>query len=320
MDKKILVLVLTILSVGTILVQPASGVEPFEIVVAYPAGGPTDIMARLIADVGEKYLGQPMIVTNKTGSAGSIAAVDVLSSKPGSKAFTISQFYFALTVKTQKLPFNPDDFVPLHAFMRYKSGLFVRGDSPWKTLGELLDYAKKNPGKLTYVHSGRGSVTHLAMVKIFRKAGVEVIDVPYKGSADTLIALLGGHVNLGVFGYSAAKDHLAVGKLRGLAFLTDKRYSDLPDVPTVVELGFPEAAVFAATVGLYVHKDTPEDYKQALIDAFKKTCANPKFKKEIEKLGVQHRCWGPETMKEAIKKGEAFGIPIIKELGLYVEK
>lgn len=316
MQKKILVFVLTMLSVGSILIHPAQGAETVEIVTAFPPGGPTDLMARLVADIGKKYLGQPIIVTSKTGSSGSIAAVDVANSKPGRKLFCTSQFYFATTVRTQKLPFSPDAFVPLHSFMRYKSGIFVRADSPWKTIGELLDYGKKNPGKLSYVHSGRASATHLAMLLIFKKAGVLPNDIPYKGSPDAVLGLLGGHVDVGVFVYAAAKDHITVGKLRGLAFLNDQRFSDVPDIPSIAELGFPEAGIFSAVVGLYALKDTPEKDKKALIDAFQKTCADPEFKKGIEKIGDEHRCWGPETMKEAIKKAEEISMPIIKEFGL----
>lgn len=308
------------ISVGSILIQPAQGGETLEIVCPFTPGSSSDLMSRLIADIASKYLGEPIVVVNKPGAGGSIAAAEVASSKPGSKVFPISQFFFATIIKTQKVPFRPDDFVPLASFMEYKIGLLVKGDSPWKTLNDLLDYGRRNPGKLRWAHTGRGITMHMAGLLIFRKAGVEVIDVPYKGSPEQLAAVLGGHVDASTLVYGAVKDHVKAGKVRYLIFFTDRRYSDPPDVPCAAELGFPEVAKFPTILGLYAHKDTAEKYKQLLIDAFKKTCADPEFQKGIEKLGEELRCGGPESIKEATKKAEEVGIPIIKELGLYVEK
>lgn len=320
MQRKILVFVLAMLSVGTVLIQPAMGVETIEILCPFTAGSSSDLMSRLIADIAPRYLGQIMVVVNKPGAGGSIAAAEVISSKPGSKLFNISQFFIATTIKTQKVPFSPDDLVPLGSFMEYKDGLIVRGDSPWKTLNDLLDYGRKNPGKLRWAHSGRGITSHMGTLLIFRKAGVETIDVPYKGSPEKLAALLGGHVDVSAMVYGSVRDHVKAGKVRYLTFLSDQRYSDPPDVPCAAELGFSEAAKLVAILGMYAHRDTPEKLKQAFVGAFNKTCADPEFKKGIERLGEELRCGGPESVREAIKKAEEVGIPIIKELGLYVEK
>jgi tripartite-type tricarboxylate transporter receptor subunit TctC len=261
-----------------------------------------------------------MVVVNKPGASGSIAAAEVLSSKPGSKLFNISQFFLATTIKTQKVPFGPDDLVPLTTFMGYREGLIVKGDSPWKSLNDLLDYGRGNPGKLRWAHSGRGVSSHMAGLLIFRKKGIETIDVPYRGSPEKLAALLGGHVDVSMMVFGSVIDQVKAGKVRYLAFFSDQRYSDLPDVPCISELGYPEVAKLAVILGMYTHRDTPEKLKQALIDAFKKTCADPEFKKGIEKIGEEHRCGGPESIRDQIKKAEEVGVPIIKELGLYVGK
>jgi len=115
------------------------------------------------------------------------------------------------------------------------------------------------------------------------------------------------------------KDHVTTGKLRYLAVYSDQRYSDLPDVPSVVELGFPQAAI-PSLIGLYAHKDTPEAVKKTLMDAFKKTYEDPEFKKGLEKLGEEPKYGGPELMREAIRKGGEASVPILKEFGLYVGK
>ena len=324
MLKKLLMLILVMMLGGSILIQTATGKEfptkPIEIICPYTPGSSIDLMPRLVAEIAPKFLGQPVIVINKPGGAGSIAAADVISSKPdGYKLATMTSFYFAGTVKTQKVPFDPDDLVPIANFMEFKFGVIVKGDSPWKTLDDLLDYARKNPDKLKWGHPGRAVSIYMSALLIFRKAGVETLEVPYKGSPQVLAALLGGHIDAATSVYGSVKDHVTAGKVRYLTVYSDRRYSDLPDVPSVVELGFPEAAI-PSFVGFYAHKDTPEDIKKTLMDAFKKTYEDPEFKKGIEKLGEEPRYGGPELMGEAIRKSEEVAVPILKEFGLYVGK
>ncbi len=293
--------------------------KTIEIMCPYTPGSSMDIMSRLIAEIAPKYLKQSVVVINKPGAAGSIAAADVISSPPdGYKLVTLTNFFFATTIKTQRVPFKQNDLVPIANFMEYKLGMIVKGDSPFKTFNELLEYGRKNPGKLRWAHTGRGITLHLNGLLIFRKAGVEAIDVPYKGSPEKLAALLGGHVDASTMVYGAVKDHVKAGKVRYLIFFSDRRYSDPSDVPSAVELGFPEAAKLITFVGLYAHKNTPEDIKKILINAFRNVYEDPEFKKGIEKIGEEPRFGGPEFLMEAIKRGEEVGVPIIKELGLYV--
>jgi tripartite-type tricarboxylate transporter receptor subunit TctC len=324
MSKKGTILIVVVLSLA-VLVQYSQGkdypTKPIEIVCPYTPGGTTDLMSRLIADIAPKYLGQPLIVVNKPGGAGSIAAADVISSKPdGYKLVILSNFFQAINVKTQKVPFDPSHVVPIANFMEIKHGLCVRGDSPWKTLGDLLDYARKNPGKLRWSHHGRGGTIHIIPLLIFKKAGAETIDVPYKGAPEHLSALLGGHVDASSNVYDVIKDHLKAGKVRLLVFYSDRRFSEPHDVPSAVELGFTEVGKLATLFGLYVHKDTPEEIKKNLIEASKKIFEDPEFKKGMEKLGQEPKYGGPEFINESIKKGEEVGVPIIKELGLYIGK
>ena len=322
--KMVFTVSLGIMLHGSILGQIAEGKEfptkPIEIICPYPAGASIDLMSRLVADIAPKFLGQRIVVINKPGGAGSVAAADVISSKAdGYKLATMASFYFGATAKTQKIPFDPDDLVPLTNFMEFRFGMMVRGDSPWKTLGDLLDYARKNPGKLKWGHPGRGVSIYMSALLIFRKAGVETLEVPYQGSPNVLASLLGGHIDASTGVYGTVKDHVKAGKIRYLTVYSDQRYSDLPDVPCVVELGYPEAAI-PSFIGLYVHKDTPEDIKQTLMDAFKRTYEDPEFKKGIEKIGEEPKYGGPELMREAIRKSEEVGVPILKEFGLYVGK
>jgi len=296
-------------------------VRPVELLCPYTPGSSMDIMARLIADIAAKYTGQPMPVVNKPGAGGSLAAADVISSKPdGYRIVTLANMFWATTTKTQKVPFDPEDLVPLATFMEYRLGLVVREDSPWKTFNDLIDYGRKNPGQLRWAHSGRGISLHVIAVHLFKKTGLQTIEVPYKGTPEGLAALLGGHVDAVSASFGPVKDHLKAGKLRCLTFYSDHRYSDYPNVPTVVELGFPDAAKLATYVGLFVHKNTPEPIKKYLEDVCKKIYDDPRFKKLADIGGEDPRWGGPEFMKASIQQATDVAIPILKETGLYIAK
>jgi tripartite-type tricarboxylate transporter receptor subunit TctC len=260
-----------------------------------------------------------MVVINKPGGAGTAAVADMISSKPdGYKIGILDAAYFSTAVKTQKVPFDPSHVIPLNTFLELKLGLKVKGDSPWKTLNDLLDYAKKNPGKLRFGHSGRGLTSYMNTMLVFKKAGVETIDVPYKGAPDAIAALLGGHIDAISQPHGAVKGLIDSKTLRYLVVYSDRRYSDPSDVPDAIELGFPEAAKLMPLLGVWVHKDTPGEVKKILTDTFKKAFEDPEFKKGIEKIGDEPRFGGPEKMMELIKIQEEVSVPVLKELGIYV--
>ena len=325
MKSKAVALTVALLSLGALATLATAAAnypaKPIELLCPYTPASSMDIMARLIAEIAPTYTGQPMPVVNKPGAGGSLAAADIISAKPdGYKLVTLANMFFATTTKTQKIPFDPDDLVPLANFMEYRFGLMVRADSPWKTLNDLLDYGKKNPGQLKWGHTGRGISIHLTALYIFNKAGVQTIDVPYKGTPESLAALLGGHVDASSTVYGPVKDQMMAGKVRFLAVCSEQRYSDQPNVPTVVELGFPDAAKLGTFVGIYAHKNTPDPIKSYLMGTAKKIYDDPRFKKGIEQLGEGLAFGGPDFMRERIKRAEEVGVPMLKELGLYVGK
>lgn len=295
--------------------------KPIEIVVPYTAGASMDIMARIVANKAPKYLGQPVVVVNKPGAGGIIAGADIVNAKPdGYKLIVLSNFFFATTVKTQKMTYDPGLIIPIANCMMFKLGMFVRGDSPWKTLNDLITYARKNPGKLTWGHHGRGITVHMAALLIFKKAGVQTVEIPQKGSPESLASLLGGHIDMSTSNYGPFKPHLESGKVRCLVVYSDRRFRDPADVPSALELGYPEVEKVTTFVGFYAHKNTPENIKKILIEGLKKTCEDSEVKKGIEELGEEPRYGSAEFITEAIKKGEEVGVPLIKELGLYVEQ
>lgn len=324
MRNRIRMLLVALFSVILLSVQPAATqtypTRPLEIICPYTPGSSMDILARFIADIGPKYFGQPVVVVNKPGAGGSLAAADVISSKPdGYKVLESAQVFFATTTKTQKVPFDPDDLVPLANFMEFKYGFLVREDSPIKTFDDLITYAKKNPGQFKWAHTGRGITLHMSGLLIFKKVGATTIDVPYKGTPEALTALLGGHVDAANLVYGATSEQERAGKIRYLMFMTDKRYGDHPNVPTAAELGYPDA-VLPTYIGLYVHKNTPEAIKKKLLDVCRKIYEDPELKKGIEKIGENPKFGGPEFLRDAIKRQEEIGIPILKEIGIYLGK
>ncbi len=295
---------------------PTKGIE---IVCNMSPGSAADLVCRLISEVGSKYLGQPLLVVNKPGAGGSIAVADVLSSKPdGYKLVYLYNTFFITTIFTQKMPFDPDDLAPIANLTRLRVCLAVRGDSPWKTPNDLLDYGKKNPDKIRWGTTGRGIATHMEGLLFFKKAGVKTLHLPYKGGADMLPALLGGHIDASIGPYSNIKDHIKAGKIRSLVFSSDHRFSDLPDVPNAIELGHPELDVFPRSAGLFIHKQTPKNIQDILLAGFKKTYEDPAFKGGVEKLGDELRFEEPEFTKDRIKKAVVVAIPLLKEIGLYV--
>lgn len=324
MAKKRWVLASTILMLTFVSVASSYGqsfpTKPIEIVCMLPPGSMMDILARVTAEVGPKYLGQPFVVINKPGAGGALAAMDVVNSKPdGYKLTTLSNNSFMSTFHTQKLMFDPKHLVPMWSMIMFKTGMFIRGDAPWKSLHEVIDYARKYPDKLSWGHHGRGLSVQVAASMIFKRAEVRLIEVPHKGSAESMAALLGGHVDILTTSYATVTPHVKSGKIRPIVTYEGQRYKDHPDVPTASELGYKDPEKLSTYVGLYGHRDTPGPVKKILSEALKKTCEDPAFKAGIEKVGEEHRCETPEFAMEAIRRGEEVVIPILKELGIYIE-
>jgi len=325
MRRRAFVLILSMLFVGTIFIRPIQGKEypaqPIEIYCPFSPGTSSDATSRLVAAIAGKHLSQPMVVVNKAGAGGSLVAAEIIRSKPdGYKLAMLANIFFAITAHTLKITFDPSDLIPITNFMEYKLGFVVSTNSPWKTLADVLDYGRNNPGKIRWAHAGRGTSLFMNGLFILRKAGVEAVDVPYTSTPDVQGALLGGHLELSASPYGGYRGLLRAGKVKFLVMFNDRRYSDPSDVPSAPEVGFPEAAKLPTVIGLYAHRNTPPEIIKKLSDVFKKVYGDPEFKIGLEKWGEEPRFGGPEFMKEAIKRCEEVGVPMLKEFGLYVGK
>lgn len=242
--------------------------KPVTLIVPWPAGGPTDVSMRAIADAAQKHLGQPIIVENKAGGAGTVGpATMAATAKPD--GYTIAQM--PITVYRlplmQKTTWSEDDFTYIIHLTGYVFTAFAGGDTPFKTWQDVIDYAKKNPGKITYGSTGTGSSLHLGMEMLAEKSGVKFTHVPFKGAVEVNAAVAGGHVMLGASGTSV-RPLVEAGKARFLNIWTAKRVKSLPDIPTLLELGYPY--VIDSPWGLAGPKGMDPKVVAKLHDAFKK--------------------------------------------------
>jgi len=216
--------------------------KPVHIIVPFPAGGPADLFGRVLAQGMSNALGQPVLVENVSGVGGVLGVDRAAKSAPdgytlalnSSSAVSIAPFAMA------KYPFDPlKDLTLLTTVVRVPEVLVVNpAVLPVNSLAELIDYARKNPGKVNFGSAGAGTITHLAGELLKVEAKIDMVHIPYKGAAPAVTDLLSGQVQMGVFDVPVLLPHIKAGKLRALALTSAKRSSALPDVPTTVELGY----------------------------------------------------------------------------------
>ena len=249
--------------------------KPIKLVIAFPAGGPTDITMRALAEGASKVLGQPVIVDNKPGAGGSLPA-QALQSAPadGYTLAQIPQSIFRLPYTT-KMSWDPvKDISYVINVTGYAFGVVVPTASPLKSWGDFVAYAKANPGKLSYGSTGNLTSPHLTMEHVAQKADIKLLHVPYKGSADLMQALLGGHL-MAASDSTGFAPQVEAGKLRVLNTWGDKRLAKFPDAPTLKELGYD--IVQNSPFGIGAPKNTPEAVVKRLHDAFKTAMEQPAY-------------------------------------------
>lgn len=218
--------------------QQAYPSRPIKLISPWTAGGTSDIVLRAFAASAAKFLGGTIIVENKAGAGGTLGAVELVNARPD--GYTLSQL--ALSVLSvphmQKVQFDPlRDITYIARVSAYTNGLVVRADSPIKTVADLLDYARANPGKFTYASSGVGSSPHLSVGELAFRAKVEFQHIPYKADSESLQALLGGSV-MGISGSTSWGPQVDAGTMRLLATYGSKRTKRWPNSPTLLELGY----------------------------------------------------------------------------------
>jgi tripartite-type tricarboxylate transporter receptor subunit TctC len=258
--------------------------KPIELVIPFGPGGSHDLTARAVASVAHQHLGQPLLVVLKPGGGGAVGSQYVIRAKPDGYTLLFGgsgpNTTFALV---QKAPIGPDQFIPVARINYSAPFLAVRSDAPWKSLREMVDYAKKNPGKLNFANSGPWGAADLPMRMLGKAAGFQYNNIPHDGGGPALLAVLGGHADA-TFGFTAQLvPQIAAGKMRVLANTDVKRHPDLPTVPSMKEEGYD--VVFTMWRSVLAPKGTPPAVVDKLETAFRKLSEDRSFKALIKSLG-----------------------------------
>ncbi len=265
------------------IAQPRFPDRPIRLIVPWTAGGPADVGYRILADSVQRQLGQPVVVDNRAGAAGILGAVALQEARPD--GHTVSQMHVGVVrqmLLNPRPPYHPiDDLTYILQITGFTMGVVVRADAPWRTLPELLDHAKANPGRLNYGSLGTGSTQHLVIERIAAQRDLSMTHVPYRGTSDTLRALLGGEIHFASESSGWAPMVLS-GQLRLLAIYTSARAQRFPDVPTLRETGID--IVVDSPGGLIGPKGMNSDTVRILADAFRTAAQEPAHLQFLERL------------------------------------
>jgi len=286
----LVVVTFLILSVSSFVSASEKGYpnRPIQIIITYAPGGPLDTSVRLIHPTLQSILGVPVILENKAGAAGALGADYVAKAKPD--GYTIAAFcHLTLGITpyfNTSVTYKPSDFIPICTFTADPSLISSKPGVPWKTLEELIEYAKKNPGKLNYGSTGFGSLNYMVMELFKFHYGLDIVPVHFQGTGPVKNAILGGHVDLAITGFSNMISLIKAEKIIPMLITTKKRLDDFPDIPTFLEKGFSEEASFSIWNGLFVSRNCPRPVVDKLVWAMEKTMKDPATITQIEKAGL----------------------------------
>jgi len=273
--------------------------QTIKIIVPFPAGGGTDALARTISIELSKVLNQTVYVENKPGANGIIGAQFVALAPPDGNTVLLTIASFAISPAfSKKLPFDVDkDFAPVSLVAKYPYLLTTGSQSELKTFKQFYEFAKKNPGKLSYASSGNGSGPHLGMELINERLGLNTVHVPYKGAAPANNDLLGGNVDIMLNNLLASSSLIKSKKLNVLAVTTAQRSNALPEVPTLIELGYSNMEV-VGWYGMFLPVKTPKEIVFKLSDAIKQVIQNPDVLARLNQDGALPVASTPSEFKE----------------------
>lgn len=304
---------LTAVSLGAANAQTFPA-KPVKLVIAFPAGGPTDISMRVLADNASKILGQPVIVENKPGAGGTLPAQALQTAQPD--GYTLAQIplgVFRLPYTT-KINWDPvKDISYVLNVTGYAFGIVVPADSPLKTWTHFVAWAKANPGKLSYGSTGTMTSPHLTTELIAQKLGIELLHVPYKGSADLMQATLGGQL-MAAADSTGFAPQVEAGKLRVLNTWGAERLAKFPDAPTLKELGLD--IVQNSPFGIGAPKGTPAPVVKRLHDAFKQAMEQESYRTALARYDMVPMYMSTAAYQKFAQETFAREKALVEKLGL----
>ena len=285
----------TLFSIVSAVVSLAAAAQdfpsrPITIVVPVPPGGIVDMAARLASEPLTRALGSPVVVENRAGASGNIAYGIVAGAKPDGYTLlaSYSMYHVGNPSMFSGLRWNAESFKPVGMVAVAPNVVVVHPSLPVTNLKELVDYAKKNPGKLNYASQGSGSIPHVGTELFKQMNGVDMVPVPYKGSGPAIQDVLSGQVELFITTPPSVLGHVQQGKLRAIAIASAARHPQLPDVPTSVEQGMPDFKL-DAWVALFAPAGTPDDVVAELSEALATSLDSPEVRSRAEQAGVAAR-------------------------------
>lgn len=294
--------------------------NPLTIVVPYPAGGSTDQVARMLIDGLSAGLGQPVVIDNRGGGGGNIGTAHVAKANPDGStillatnaAMTINPFIF------KNINFDPQkDFTPITTVTQGVIGIAVNAQLPIHTVQDLVEYARKNPGKVTFGTAGAGSPHHITGELINQLGGVKMVHVPYRGGGPMMSDLVGGHINAGIIALSAILPQLESKKIRLIAIAEKTRFVGSPDTPTVAETypGFEVSAWFA----FFGPPGMPHVTVTRLNTEIVKVLSNPEIRKKLESLALPPAPGTPQQLADRVSADLNRWGKLIETIGLKAE-
>ncbi len=309
---------------GLVALSPPSLAEyperPVTIVVPFVPGGANDIVVRILTEPLAKTLGQSVVVENRGGAGGSIGAAAVARAQPDGYTLLMGSTSFAVNPSLQRRtgydPFK--DFAPVVDMVFFPCVIAVRKDTPIDNFADLLAAAKREPGKLNYSTPGNGTLPHLAGELLKIKAGIDIVHVPYSGAGPAVQALLGGTVEIGVLSMSVGLPQVQAGTVKALAVTGRERWPDLPDVPTLAEAGYPEAAA-ETWQGFFAPAGTPADAIDRLARETIAILRQPDTREKYRHAGFGVTARGPQELRDRLAEEYPKWKTVIEKAGLRAE-
>ena len=276
--------------------------KPVSLVVPFPAGGTTDVLARALADKLTQSLGQTVLVENKPGAGATLGADYVAKAKPDGYTLLVGAVHHTIASSVyKKLPYDfQKDLAPITTIALVPNVLVVNANTPAKNVTELVAMLKAKPGQYSYGSNGNGTAQHLIGTQFENLTGTDLVHVPYKGSGPLATDLIGGQVTMSFDTVTPVLPHIKSGKLRALAVTTAKRSSALPDVPTLEEAGL-KGFNIGTWFGVLAPAATPKDILARLNTEMVKAIQSPDFHKRMAEIGAEPVGDSPEKMAQQIK-------------------
>lgn len=308
------------LSAGPALAQDGYPNKPIRMVVGFPPGGISDVVARAVANEAANVLGQSIVVENRPGAGTTIASDVVAKAKPDGYTLLFQDITtHAINASLyEKLPYDTvEDFTPVAMVSTTPLLLVVNASSPVQNVKELISRIHEKPGQYSYGSSGNGTIIHLASELMNKATNSDIVHIPYKGSAALVGGILAGDLEYVFSSMPPAISQVQAGKLRGLAVSTPERVEALPDVPTIREAGVPEAEVILYS-GVLGPAGMPEDVIRKLNQAFAQALENERVVQNFRNMGADPFSVSPAEMSELLEQEiDRYGV-VIKDAGISI--